>query len=143
MLRCCVGSKYRPAPPRSFPIRGLHTLARATRRLKRETLALCLAFRDERTPWGVRALIFGGIAYAFTPIDSVADSFQAVWWYLDSAFVVPICLALAILAVPAGVLAASRQQAASEATTHPLRTALIAFSVVTFFSGLALYLFFG
>lgn len=60
---------------------------------------LFLAFKDKRTPWYVKALIFMVISYAFSPIDLIPD-FIPVLGYLDDLILIPAGIALAIKLIP-------------------------------------------
>jgi uncharacterized membrane protein YkvA (DUF1232 family) len=82
---------------------------RATR-LKRDTYAIYLAFRDPRVPWYARALAFCVVAYALSPIDLIPD-FIPVLGYVDDLVLVPLGIALVLRLIPAPVLAESRQRA--------------------------------
>ncbi len=80
-------------------------------RLKRETLALYFAARDPRTPWYVRLLVAGIVAYALSPIDLIPD-FVPVLGLLDDAVLVPLGIALALRLIPADVMADARARVA-------------------------------
>lgn len=60
---------------------------------------LFLAFKDKRTPWYAKALIFIVISYAFSPIDLIPD-FIPVLGYLDDLILIPAGIALAIKLIP-------------------------------------------
>ena len=80
------------------------------RRLKTETYALYLAYRDPGTPWHAR--LFAGlvVGYAFSPIDLIPDPIPLLG-YLDDLVLVPLGVALAVKMVPPKVLAESRERA--------------------------------
>jgi uncharacterized membrane protein YkvA (DUF1232 family) len=82
----------------------------ASRRLKSETYALYLAYRDPRVPW--HAKLFAGLvlAYAFSPIDLIPD-FIPVIGYLDDLVIVPAGVALALRMIPANVMEEARSAA--------------------------------
>jgi uncharacterized membrane protein YkvA (DUF1232 family) len=80
------------------------------KRLKRDTYAIYLAFRDPRVPWYARALAFCVVAYALSPIDLIPD-FIPVLGYVDDLVLVPLGMALVLRLIPAPVLAESRQRA--------------------------------
>jgi uncharacterized membrane protein YkvA (DUF1232 family) len=80
------------------------------RRLKSETYAIYLAYRDPRTPWYARVVATVVVAYAFSPIDLVPD-FIPVLGYLDDLILVPLGIALARRMVPATVMAECREKA--------------------------------
>ena len=81
------------------------------RRLKQETVALYLAYRDPRVPWYARAFALLVVAYAFSPIDLVPD-FIPVLGYLDDLLLVPLGIVLALRMIPPDVMAESRERAA-------------------------------
>lgn len=78
--------------------------------LKRDTLVLGLAFRDPRTPWYAKALIFLVIAYALSPIDLIPD-FVPLLGYLDDLILVPAGIALSLRMIPPEVMAEARENA--------------------------------
>jgi uncharacterized membrane protein YkvA (DUF1232 family) len=57
-------------------------------RLKSETYAVYLAYRDPRTPWYAKVLAALVVGYAFSPIDLIPD-FIPVLGYLDDLLIVP------------------------------------------------------
>jgi uncharacterized membrane protein YkvA (DUF1232 family) len=83
------------------------------RKLKTETYALYLAYRDPRTPWHARLFAACVVGYAFSPIDLIPD-FIPVLGYLDDLILVPLGIALALKLVPANVMAECRAQAQAE-----------------------------
>ena len=48
--------------------------------LKRETYALLLACRDERTPWYAKLMAAVVVAYSFSPINRIPLSKSALAW---------------------------------------------------------------
>jgi uncharacterized membrane protein YkvA (DUF1232 family) len=86
------------------------------RRLKAETYALYLAYRDPRTPWYARLLAVAVVAYAVSPIDLIPD-FIPVLGYLDDLLLVPLGIALVLKLIPAPVMAECRARA-REAEAH-------------------------
>src|SRR2546423_2275266 len=80
------------------------------RRLKTETYALYLAYRDPRVPWYARLVAAGVVAYALSPIDLIPD-FIPILGYLDDLILVPLGFALALRLIPAPVLAECRAAA--------------------------------
>jgi uncharacterized membrane protein YkvA (DUF1232 family) len=83
------------------------------KRLKTDTYALYLAFKDRRTPWYAKAFIILIVAYALSPVDLIPD-FIPVIGYLDDLILVPAGIYLAIRMVPGTVINECRQKAASE-----------------------------
>jgi uncharacterized membrane protein YkvA (DUF1232 family) len=79
-------------------------------RLKTETYALYLAYRDPRTPWYARIFAAVVVGYAFSPIDLIPD-FIPVLGYLDDLVLVPLGVWLALKMIPPKVMAESRARA--------------------------------
>jgi uncharacterized membrane protein YkvA (DUF1232 family) len=80
------------------------------RRLKHETYALYLAYRDPRVPWPAKAFAALVVAYAFSPLDLIPD-FIPVLGYVDDLVLVPLGITVALKMIPAQVLAESRVRA--------------------------------
>jgi uncharacterized membrane protein YkvA (DUF1232 family) len=79
-------------------------------KVKVDTYALYLAYRDHRTPWYAKLLAAGVVAYAVSPIDLIPD-FIPVLGILDDLVIVPLGAALAIRMVPKEVMAECREKA--------------------------------
>lgn len=88
----------------------LEKLKQWARQIRAETFVLYLAARDPRTPWYVKLLVAGIVAYAFSPIDLIPD-FVPVLGYLDDLILIPLGIAIAIKLVPQPVLAECRIRA--------------------------------
>ncbi|MBI4731351.1 MAG: DUF1232 domain-containing protein [Chloroflexi bacterium] len=86
----------------------------AAHRLKVETYALYLAYRDPRTPWYAKAWALFVVAHTFSPIDLIPD-FIPVLGYLDDLIITPLGIWLALKMIPAEVMAESRKNAAQVA----------------------------
>ncbi|MBN1242821.1 MAG: DUF1232 domain-containing protein [Spirochaetales bacterium] len=112
-------------------------------RLKRDTLALWLAYRDPRTPWYAKAAAAAVAVYAFSPIDLIPD-FIPVLGYLDDLLLLPLGVALAARLVPVAVMDDCRERAGRELSARP-RSAVGAIVVVAiwaaFVAGAAFMLF--
>lgn len=80
------------------------------RRLKVETYALYLAYRDPRVSWPARIFLALVVGYAFSPIDLIPD-FIPVLGYLDDLIIVPAGIWLALKLVPPEVMAECRAKA--------------------------------
>ena len=89
---------------------ALDTWKQRARRLKADTYALYLAYRDPRVPWYARLVAACVVAYALSPIDLIPD-FIPVVGYLDDLLLVPLGIALAVRLIPPAVLAECRAQA--------------------------------
>lgn len=93
-------------------------LKQQARRLKGETYALFLAYRDPRVPWYAKLVVAVVVAYAFSPIDLIPD-FIPVLGYLDDLVLVPLGIRLALRLIPPEVMAEYRERAAAELRTKP------------------------
>ena len=82
----------------------------AAQRLRREVYALYLASRDPRTPWYVKVLAAGLVAYAFSPIDLIPD-FIPVLGYVDDLVLLPLGVLIVRRMVPVAVMLDCRAQA--------------------------------
>jgi uncharacterized membrane protein YkvA (DUF1232 family) len=80
------------------------------RRLKLETYALYLAYKDRRTPWYARLFAACVVGYAFSPIDLIPDAIP-VLGYLDDLILVPLGVSIAMKMIPPPVLAECREEA--------------------------------
>ena len=100
-------------------------------RLKSETHALYLAYRDPRVPWYAKLFAALVVGYAFSPIDLIPDSIP-VLGYLDDLILVPLGVALAVRMIPEDVLSESRQKARAmvERGERPVSRAAAAVIVV-------------
>ena len=79
-------------------LRGWIRLAQAGR-LKVHLLALWKLFRHPATPWFVKAVAVGVVAYAVSPIDLIPD-FIPVLGQLDDLLLLPLGVALAVWLTP-------------------------------------------
>lgn len=89
---------------------NLEAWRRWARRLKSETYALYLAYKDPRVPWHAKLFAALVVGYAFSPIDLIPDLIP-VLGYLDDLILVPLGVALAVRMIPEDVLAESRREA--------------------------------
>ncbi len=88
----------------------IDSLKQKSRILKRDVMALWIAYRDPRTPWYAKVFSAVVVAYALSPIDLVPD-FVPVLGYLDDLILIPAGIALALKMIPADVMAESRVKA--------------------------------
>ena len=79
-------------------------------RLKTETYALYIAYKDPRVPWYAKALTAFVVAHTLSPIDLIPD-FIPVVGYLDDLVITPLGLALALKMIPEEVMVEARQEA--------------------------------
>ncbi len=89
----------------------LQRLQDRANQLKREVVALVLAYRDPRVSWLAKAVALSVAVYAFSPIDLIPD-FIPVLGYLDDLILLPLGIALAIKLIPPEVMAECRARAA-------------------------------
>jgi uncharacterized membrane protein YkvA (DUF1232 family) len=94
-------------------MRLIDRLKQAARRLKNEIVVLGVVYRDPRTPWYARVVIFLVIAYTLSPIDLIPD-FIPILGYLDDLVIAPLGIALAIRLVPKEVFTEARKNVASQ-----------------------------
>jgi uncharacterized membrane protein YkvA (DUF1232 family) len=87
------------------------------KKLKAETYALYLAYRDPRTPWYARLFAVLVVGYAFSPIDLIPD-FIPVLGYLDDLVLVPLGILLALRMIPEEVMDDCRREAAQWTTSR-------------------------
>ena len=80
------------------------------RRLRMQTYALYLAYKDPRVPWYVKALAACVVAYAFSPIDLIPDPIP-VLGYLDDLVLIPLGVVLVIRMIPSSVMAECQEEA--------------------------------
>jgi len=78
--------------------------------LKRDVLALSLAYRHPATPLHAKIVAACVVVYALSPIDLIPD-FVPVLGYLDDLILVPAGIALAIRLIPSQVMVESRAKA--------------------------------
>lgn len=79
-------------------------------KLKREILALFLAYKRKETPLYAKIIIGMVVGYALSPIDLIPD-FIPVLGYLDDLLILPLGIALAIKLVPKNILEECRVEA--------------------------------
>ena len=80
------------------------------RRLRMQTYALYLAYKDPRVPWYAKALAACVVAYAFSPIDLIPDPIP-VLGYLDDLVLIPLGVVLVIRMIPSSVMAECQEEA--------------------------------
>ena len=105
-------------------------------KLKAETYALFLAYRDRRTPWYARIWAACVVAYAFSPIDLIPD-FIPVLGYLDDLILIPLGIALALKMIPPQVMADSRVKAQELLSQDRPRNWVAAAAILTIWLALA------
>lgn len=83
------------------------------RKLKTETYALYLAYKDPRVPWYAKVLIVAIVGYALSPIDLIPD-FIPILGYVDDLIIIPAGISLALKMIPGEVLKECREKAKIE-----------------------------
>ncbi len=91
-------------------MKAIEAWKQRARKLKAETYAIYLAYKDPRTPWYARIFAACVVGYAFSPIDLIPDPIP-VLGYLDDLVLVPLGVALALKMIPQTVLAECREKA--------------------------------
>lgn len=76
-------------------------------KLKAETYAIYLAYRDPRVPLYAKVFAALVVGYAFSPIDLIPD-FIPVLGYLDDLLLVPLGVKIALSLIPPEVMDESR-----------------------------------
>jgi uncharacterized membrane protein YkvA (DUF1232 family) len=109
----------------------------AATRLKSETYALYLAYRDPRVPR--RAKLFAALvlAYAFSPIDLIPD-FIPVLGYLDDLVIVPAGMALALRMIPVNVMEEAKTAAADAMDSDKPVNWVMGVVIVPLWTGIAI-----
>ena len=79
-------------------------------RLKTETYALYIAYKDPRVPWYAKVLTAFIVAHTLSPIDLIPD-FIPVFGYLDDLIITTLGLTLALKMIPEEVMIEARQEA--------------------------------
>jgi uncharacterized membrane protein YkvA (DUF1232 family) len=80
------------------------------KKLKMETYAIYLAYKDPRVPWYAKLFAACVIGYALSPIDLIPD-FIPVLGYLDDLVLIPLGIALVLKMIPPTVLSECREKA--------------------------------
>lgn len=99
-----------PIPPSVAPAGRAARLRQWARALKRDGLTLWFALRHPATPWWAKALAWGVVAYALSPIDLIPD-FIPVLGYVDELLLLPGLIWLTLRCLPPAVRDDCRAQA--------------------------------
>ena len=91
-------------------VKAVERWKRRASRIKLETYALYLAYKDPRTPWYSKVFAACVVAYALSPIDLIPD-FVPVLGYLDDLILIPLGVTLALKMIPRQVLDECRERA--------------------------------
>ncbi len=109
-------------------------------KLKTETYALYLAYRDPRIPLHARIFAALVVGYAFSPIDLIPD-FIPVLGYLDDLILIPLGVKIALTMIPAEVMDESRAAAKalmSEGKPVNRTTAVVIVAIWILLAGLSI-----
>ena len=79
-----------------------HLWKEKARKVKRYLFTLYLAYKNPRTSWHSKLLIFLILAYALSPIDLIPD-FIPVIGYLDDLIILPAMILFAVKTIPKDV----------------------------------------
>ena len=93
-------------------MKTIKPLKEEIRKLKTDTYALYLCYKDPRVPWYAKVFMAVVIGYAISPIDLIPD-FIPVLGYLDDLIIVPAGIYLAIKMIPRGIMEECREKATS------------------------------
>jgi len=104
--------------------------------LKTELYALCLAYKDSRTPWYARLLAAAVVGYAFSPIDLIPDPIP-VLGYLDDLVLIPLGVFLSLKLIPPVVMSECRLKAAEAIALGKPVNKVAAVVIVLIWIGLA------
>ena len=80
------------------------------RQLAEDIPALCLAMKEEDTPFLAKILAGTAVVYALSPIDLIPD-FIPVIGYLDDLILLPLLVALTLKLIPDETFERCREQA--------------------------------
>ena len=89
-------------------MRFLNILKERARALKTEADVLLIAYRDNRTPFFAKVLIWLTVGYLLSPIDLIPD-FIPVIGLLDDLIIVPLLIKASISLLPEVVLSDARE----------------------------------
>ncbi|HEX2843583.1 YkvA family protein [Hyphomicrobium sp.] len=89
---------------------GLTRLRDLAQRAKRDGIALYLAARHPRVPWGVKAFALLVGAYVLSPIDLIPD-FIPVIGFLDELILLPLLVGVIVRWVDPEIMAELRAEA--------------------------------
>ena len=88
----------------------INNLKQKARELKKDVMALYLAYRRPDVPWYAKLFAAVVVGYALSPIDLVPD-FIPVLGYLDDLILIPLGISLAVRMIPRTVMEECRKKA--------------------------------
>ncbi|MBF2097222.1 MAG: DUF1232 domain-containing protein [Gloeomargaritaceae cyanobacterium C42_A2020_066] len=95
---------------------NLRRLRAVLRHLIKQTHTLVLIYRHPQTPWYIKVLAAGVVAYALSPLDLIPDVIPIIG-HLDDLLIVPLGIWLVMRLTPSDLWAECRQRAERE--PHP------------------------
>ena len=98
-------------PVREAAKRAMERLQALAARAKRDGIALYLAARHPRVPWGVKVFAVLVAAYVLSPIDLIPD-FIPVIGFLDELLLLPLLVGVIVRFVDPAVMVELRSAAA-------------------------------
>lgn len=108
---------------------NLRRLRAVLRHLIQQTHTLVLVSRHPQTPWYIKVLAAGVVAYAVSPLDLIPDVIPVIG-HLDDLLIVPLGIWLVMRLTPAGLWAECRQRAEREPCPTLPRSWVVAASVL-------------
>ncbi len=115
---------------------------RRLNRLKMDSYAVYLAYKDPRVPWYAKILIVCIVGYVFSPIDRILDPIPVIG-YLDHLILVPLAVVLVFKKmIPAAVLTDCREKARLAMSRKKLTnwaTGLVVIFIWFLFASLAMF----
>lgn len=88
-------------------------LVKKANRLKRNTYALYLAYKDPRVPWYAKIFIAGIVGYVLSPFDLVPE-FIPVIGYLDDIVILSVGIYISLRMIPEEVWRECKEKATNE-----------------------------
>lgn len=88
----------------------IDSLKQKARVLKKDIMALYLAYKRPEVPWYAKVFAALVVGYALSPVDLIPD-FIPVLGYLDDLILIPLGISLAVKMIPGPVLEESRAKA--------------------------------
>ncbi|MBI2850286.1 MAG: DUF1232 domain-containing protein [Chloroflexi bacterium] len=88
------------------------------RRLKVDTYALYLAYREPEVPWYAKVVGACVVGYLLSPVDLIPD-FSPVLGYLDDLVIVPLGITITVKMIPVTVMDRCRIKARESLENKP------------------------
>jgi uncharacterized membrane protein YkvA (DUF1232 family) len=107
--------------------------------LKRQTLVLYLAYKDNRVSWYAKVFIVCVVSYAFSPIDLIPD-FIPILGYLDDVIIVPLGIMFALKMIPQDVITTCEVKAKSMMKNRKPKNWIVGVLIVLIWSMIILWM---